>query len=260
MPDPVHSFDGVPIAYETHGEGAPALVLVHGWSCDRSYWAAQIEPLARALRVVAVDLAGHGESGLEREAWTIAAFGADVAAVVDTLGLDRVVLVGHSMGGDVILEAARRLPGRVAGLVWVDVYKRLGTPRTVEQVRRFMAPFQDEFREATRVFVRNMFPAEADPALVERVVSDMAAAPPSIAIAAMHAATTYDREVREVLDHLGLPRVAINPEQPPTDLESMKRHGFDVVLMPGVGHFPMMEDPERFNALLREVVEARWVG
>jgi pimeloyl-ACP methyl ester carboxylesterase len=53
--------DGFSIAYETLGEGSPALVFVHGWSCDRSYWAAQLEPFSRDFRVVAVDLAGQGE-------------------------------------------------------------------------------------------------------------------------------------------------------------------------------------------------------
>src|SRR5262245_57460546 len=81
----VPSADGVPIAYEVHGQG-PALVLVHGWSCDRSYWKEQIEYLSPQYQLVLIDLAGHGESGLGRKDYTMAAFGADVAAVVDSLG------------------------------------------------------------------------------------------------------------------------------------------------------------------------------
>jgi DNA-binding transcriptional LysR family regulator len=56
----VASADGVPIAYEVHGQGSPALVLVHGWSCDRSYWQGQVEPLSRHYQVITLDLAGHG--------------------------------------------------------------------------------------------------------------------------------------------------------------------------------------------------------
>src|SRR5882762_1994438 len=92
--------DGIRIAYEVHGEGTPALVFVHGWSCDRNYWKGQLEPFAEQFKVVAIDLAGHGESELGRKAWTIGAFGADVAAVVKALGLQHVILIGHSMGGD----------------------------------------------------------------------------------------------------------------------------------------------------------------
>ena len=96
------SYDGTQVAYEVFGVGPQTLVFVHGWSCDRSYWNAQIEPLSRNYQVVTLDLAGHGESGLSRNSWTIAGFGSDVAAVVTDLDTDCVVLIGHSMGGDVI--------------------------------------------------------------------------------------------------------------------------------------------------------------
>ena len=245
------SADGVLVSYESHGQGPP-LVLVHGWSCDRTYWDGQA-PLAGEYQLVTIDLAGHGHSGQGRSGWTIAAFGDDVAAVVEALSLERAILVGHSMGGDVIVEAARRLEGMVAGLVWVDVYKRLGAPRTPEQVRTQMAPFRADFIPATHYFVRDMFPPGADPLLVDRVAADMAAAPRAIALEAMESAMTCEAAITAGLQELRLPAVAINPDDRPTDLESMARYGIEVVLMPGVGHFPMMEDPERFNALLRQV-------
>jgi pimeloyl-ACP methyl ester carboxylesterase len=253
--DVVTSADGIRIAYETHGEGTAALVFVHGWSCDRSYWNGQLQPFSRQFKVIAIDLAGHGESGLGREAWTMEAFGGDVAAVVKELGLERIILIGHSMGGDVIVAAARRLPGRVAGLVWVDTYKQLETQRTPEQVQAFVAPFRADFVEKTRAFVRGMFPPSADRSLVERVAVDMSAAPPAVALEAMASAINFDREIPGALKELKLPVVAINPDTPPTDIASMERHGVEVVVMSGVGHFLMMEDPERFNPLLRTVID-----
>jgi pimeloyl-ACP methyl ester carboxylesterase len=253
--DVVTSSDGVPIAYEVHGQGTPALVFVHGWSCDRTYWEGQLHPLSLRFRVVAVDLAGHGESGLARGKWTIRAFGEDVAAVVDKLELGRVILIGHSMGGDVILEAARRLPGRVAGLVWVDTYRELGTPVANEELEAFWAPFDADFVEATRAFVRGTFPPDADSALVERVAADMSAAPPAIALQTIRSATSFYSEVPSVLRELTLPLVAINPDHKSTDMESMGRHGIEVVLMSGAGHFLMMEDPQRFNRLLETVID-----
>lgn len=92
------SADGVRIAFEVHGQGPLALVFVHGWSCNRSFWAGQIEPFSKQFKVVAVDLAGHGDSGRNRERWTIQSYGDDVAAVVEKLNLNRVILIGHSMG------------------------------------------------------------------------------------------------------------------------------------------------------------------
>src|SRR5687768_8178230 len=113
-PKTVSSFDGVPISYEVYGSGkSPTLVFVHGWSCDRSYWDAQRIPLSKQYQIVTLDLAGHGQSGMGREAWTIASYGEDVAAVVKELDLEDAILIGHSMGGDVIVEAARHLPKRL---------------------------------------------------------------------------------------------------------------------------------------------------
>ncbi len=81
--DSVTSADGVMIHYEVVGEGEPTLVFVHGWSCDRGYWKGQVDEFAKTYQVVTVDMGGHGESGLGREDWTLAAFGDDVAAVVN---------------------------------------------------------------------------------------------------------------------------------------------------------------------------------
>jgi pimeloyl-ACP methyl ester carboxylesterase len=253
--DFVTSPDGIPIAYEVHGEGSPALVFVHGWSCDRSYWAGQLEPFSRQFKVVAVDLAGHGESGLGRKAWTMESFGDDVAAVVKKLGLERVILIGHSMGGDVIAEAARRLPGRVVGLVWLDTYKQLGRGRTAEEVEAFAAKFRANFVDTTRVFVRGMFLPSSDRSLVERVAMDMSAAPPTVALGAMESAFSYSRTMPRTLVQLNLRVIAINPDNGPTDVASLQRYGVQVIFMPGVGHFLMMEDAERFNGLLRTAID-----
>jgi pimeloyl-ACP methyl ester carboxylesterase len=159
------------------------------------------------------------------------------------------------MGGDAIVEAARRLPGRVAGLIWVDTYTQLGTPRTPEQVQALVAPFRANFVESTRVFVRAMFPPTADRSLVERVAADMSAAPPEVALGAMVSSLSFDREIPPALQELKLPVVALNPDNRPTDKPSLERHGVEVVIMPGVGHFLMMEDPERFNPLLQTAIE-----
>jgi pimeloyl-ACP methyl ester carboxylesterase len=252
----VPSYDGVPVTCEVHGAGAPILVFVHGWSCDRSYWKGQLEPLSHRFQVMAVDLGGHGESGLGRPFWTIASFGGDVAAVVEELGAsDPVVLIGHSMGGDVILEAARLLRQRVMGLVWVDTRSQLGRLRAPGQVEEFMAPFHADFPATTRDFVRRMFRAGADESLIKWVAGDMAAAPPGVALSALGASLAYDREVLPALQNLNVPLVAINADYQSTNIESMNKHGVEVVLMPDSGHFLMMEDPGRFNGLLAGVID-----
>jgi pimeloyl-ACP methyl ester carboxylesterase len=251
----VPSADGVPIAYEVHGQGSPALILVHGWSCDRSYWKEQVEYLSAQYQLVLIDLAGHGESGLGRKDYTMASFGEDVAAVVDKLALEHVVLVGHSMGGDVVVEAARHLKGRVTGLVWVDDYKSLGTPRSAADVDAMVAKFRKDFRGTTTSMVRGLFGPDADPKLVERVARDMASAPPQVAVSALQNSFSNDREIPAALAELKLPVRAINADNAPTDHESLAKYGVTAFVMPGVGHFLMLEDPARFNRSLDSVVK-----
>jgi pimeloyl-ACP methyl ester carboxylesterase len=202
-----------------------------------------------------MDLAGHGESGVGRAAWTMPAFGDDVVAVVEKLGLEEMVLIGHSMGGDVIVEAALNLPGRVAGLVWADTYDTLGEPSTPEEIEAFQVPFREDFVTATRDLVRGMFVPSSHADLVEWVVSDMSAAPPEIAVDALGHAIGNDRAILTALRKLTTSVVAINPDHRSTDIEALQRHGVKAVLMSGVGHFLMMEDPASFNRLLGETIE-----
>jgi len=250
------SIDGVPIAYEVLGEGTPALVFVHGWSCDRSYWKGQLEHFSRRHKVVAIDLAGHGGSGTERKKYTIESFGADVATIVDKLDLQHVILIGHSMGGDVIAAAARQLPGnRIEGLVMVDTYKKLGAGRTPEEVDAFIAKFHTSFKDSVRSLVRSMFSTNADTAVIEWVANDMASAPPAIALSALESAFSYSREITKTLLEIKLPVTAINSDNAPTDTVAMQRYGVQVVVMNGLGHFLMLEDPKHFNSVLEGVIE-----
>ena len=252
--DSVASVDGVMIQYEMAGVGNPALVFVHGWSCDRSYWKQQIEEFSKTNKVVAIDMGGHGGSGLNREDWTVSAFGADVAAVVDALGLDSVILIGHSMAGGVNIEAARLLPDRVIALIGADTYQDVETTYTPEQVAGFVAPFKADFAATMDGFVRGMFPPTADSALVDRIAADMASAPPEVAVSAFE--NYISGNTMEMLEHISVPIRAVNADIWPTNIEANRKYmeSFEVKIIPGCGHFVMQEKPAEFNRLLRETV------
>jgi pimeloyl-ACP methyl ester carboxylesterase len=248
------SADGVPIHYRVEGRGDPALVFVHGWSCDASYWDAQVKAFRGRHRVVTIDLAGHGRSGTGRADWTIPAFAEDVVAVIRHLDLKRSVLIGHSMGGPVTLEVARMLPERVAALVPVDTLQDAEMELSPDELEAFLGSLRDDFVGATGKFVRGMFPADAESALVDKVAGDMSSAPPEVAIGAMRGIFTYD--VRAALSQVRTPIRCINSEMHPTMLEINRRYApqFEVVTMPGLGHFPMLEKPRAFNRLLARAV------
>jgi pimeloyl-ACP methyl ester carboxylesterase len=247
--------DGVAIRYEVAGRGDPTLVFVHGWSCDRSYWRPQIDHFAASHRVVALDLGGHGESGLERKDWTMAAFAGDVRAVVEGLGLQKVVLVGHSMGGPVILEAARLMPDRVVALVPVDFFSDVDRRFTAEERKGFLAPMRADFPKITKAFVRKeMFTPRSDSAFAERIAGDMAAASPAVAVSAMENLLQYDQGA--ALAAAKPPLRLINSDLWPTDLEALRRHNpkISLAVLPGVGHFLMTEAPDEFNRILARAV------
>ena len=250
------SADGIPIHYDVQGNGATALVFVHGWYCNRRFWDQQVGYFAPRYTVVSLDLAGHGALGRDRIQWTVAAFGQDVVAVVEQLGLEQVVLIGHSSGGQVIVEAARRLPRSVIGLVGADTWPNLEQPLTPAQVAETLAPFRTNFVEAMRTFARNLFVPTSDPALMEHVVATMSAAPPYIAIGVREEGLENGRNLQAGLQEVTAPKITINAESwRPTNMAAMQHHGIEVVLMSGVGHCVMMEDPQTFNRLLDEVVQ-----
>ena len=249
------SADSVEIAYTVRGEGEPALVFVHGWCCDGTYWRDQVDSFSKTHKVVTVDLGGHGKSGMGREAWTVEAFGEDVVAVVEKLGLDDVILVGHSMGGAVNIEAARRMPGRVVGLIGADTYQNLEREFSKEQRDGFLSTFRVDFAGATEAFVRGMFPPGADSVLVAKVAGDMSSAPSEVGIGAMESLLGY--KTMGAFEGLKIPVYSINSDLFPTDVEAGRRqaYSFEVTYMPGRGHFVMLEDPETFDTLLAGMID-----
>ncbi len=248
------SADGVPIAYSVEGTGEVAVVLIHCWSCDRTYWRAQVEPLMATYKVVSLDLAGHGTSGVEREEWTLASFGADVAAVAEALGLERVILVGHSMGAPVALEAALLLAGKVLGVVAVDALHDVGNRPDPQQWQGVVESYESDFNGTCNQSVRSMFLDTADPELVESTALAMCSGPPEIATELIRRFGAYDQAA--AMGAVAVPVRAINSAKYPTNVEGNREHAadFDVRVMEGVGHFPMLEVPGELNRLLSEVL------
>jgi pimeloyl-ACP methyl ester carboxylesterase len=253
----VPSDDGVAIRYRVLGKGEPALIFIHGWSCDSTYWDAQLDPFAAHYTVVTLDLAGHGNSGTTRAEWTMDAFGDDVAAVARQISNRRLILIGHSMGGPVALEAARRLKHRVIGIVGVDTFGNIGLPPATEQeLKSRIDPLRRDFPTAMRDYVmRRLFGPRSDPELVRRIADDMASEPAGIAIGSLIGLNNMNFSA--ALGDISVPIVAINSDRLPTDVDRIRLHAptFRLKVIPGVGHFVMIEDPARFNATLEQTVQ-----
>jgi pimeloyl-ACP methyl ester carboxylesterase len=250
----VESFDGTGISYIIEGDGEPVLLFIHGWSCEKTYWEYQIDEFSKDYTVVAVDLAGHGESEIKRENYTIPAYGKDVAAVAEENDLKNIILIGHSMGGAVAIEAARLLGDNVIGIVGADTFHDLTAKYSEEDKAEYIKPFKDNFRGNCKAFAESMFPENSNKKIVEAVVNDLVAAPENVAISSFENLLNYDPIPS--LNSISVPIIAINSTFISTNTvgNRMVTDSFTVKIMKGVGHFVMLEDPETFNKYLKEAI------
>jgi pimeloyl-ACP methyl ester carboxylesterase len=250
--------DNVHIEYHVYGHGNPAALLVHGWACDENYWHAQLDALKARYTVVTLNLAGHGASGGNRTDWSIGNYAQDVAAVAREIPNPQLVLVGHSMGADVALAATPLIGERVIGVVAVEALRSVGEPPlTARDIDRRVAPFSADFVGTTRNFVSSsLFEPGADPALVQKVAYNMSLRPPAVAVPSLRALLSMD--LAGLLPSIHVPVYAINSDLLPTDAARIRRslRDFHLDVLDHSGHFLMLEDPARFNALLLQDLAA----
>lgn len=249
------SADGVELSFTHRGSGETALVLIHGWMCDSTFWEAQVDVFAEEFAVVAVDLGGHGESGRDRKKWTISSLGSDVQAVVEAANLRRVILVGHSMGGPVALYAAQLMPQKVIGVVGVDTLADAEFRWDPDRVGQIVERYREDFVGTCGVFVKMMFTDQSEQNLVESVTARMCDAPPEIAIALFEDTSSYDMKAQFEAVHV--PVRCINADGFPTQVESNRKYSddYDAIIMKEAGHFLMMERPAEFNQHLQTVLD-----
>jgi pimeloyl-ACP methyl ester carboxylesterase len=248
---------GLRVHYKSFGDGPQALVLVHGWTCDMSFWRLQVPELSRRGRLIVIDLPGHGASDKPEVRYTMDLFARAVDAVLDDAGIEKAVLVGHSMGAVVVRQCYRRHPERVAALVTVDGALRsmLTDPKQIDAfVARFEAP---DYRERMAEFVRAMFPKEAPAELVSGVEATMSATPQHVAVSAMRG--MLDPAIWSA-DPIGVPVGAVMADSPAwSDFEAFLRTlspRVEYRVVPGASHFLMLEKPSEFEAALNSVLDA----
>lgn len=252
--------NGVGINHSACGDGEITLLFVHGWCIDQSYWSNQIEAFCSDYKVVTLDLPGYGKSGSNRESWTIEEYGKDIVAVIDQLRLTNVVLIGHSMGGDIILEAANTNKAVIA-LIGIDNFKQVGIEYNDEmqaEIAGFMAMLKQNFREIAPAYAEGvLFHPSTDSLVKSRVMNDFKNADSTIAIAGLEALFEYTTKEFEQLSMLKQKIYLINSDATPTNVEGLETAGvtYEVVDINATGHYPMIEKPDEFNHLLKQTIE-----
>ena len=256
-------FDAGVLQYVDAGQGGLPVVLVHGWACSSEFWKEQLGPVSAGRRVLAVDLPGHGGSA-SAGPFTQETLARAVLAVMDHAGVDRAVLVGHSMGASVIRRVAVLAPQRAAGLVLVDgaiLFPPADAAASAswrEEMERFAAEFEGEQADATTTSFINAMHAPATPqALRDWVLARMLATPVAVRYGAM---LGFVQGALDPLPAVTAPTLAVYAasEDTPPNLEPLLRQLFPALeyhLLSGPGHFLMLEDPARVNAMLQAWLE-----
>jgi pimeloyl-ACP methyl ester carboxylesterase len=247
---PAIDHEGARVAYEVHGQGEPAAVLLHGWCCDRGTMAPIAEHLRQGRRVVAVDLRGHGESTPAPADLTIPAFARDVVAVTRALAVEKPLLVGHSLGALVALEVDRARGHDASALVFVEPAAIARTEEIERAVGDLAAALRRDCRGAQQSLAGVLFSRYDDPARSDALLAGMLRVEERVAIESYGAILAFDAEraAREVT----APVLSIDAAKPVNSARSL-RPFFARFLggrVAGAGHFAQLEVPEQVNAMM----------
>ena len=246
------------------GRGAPPLVFVRGFACDHADWRFQTDFFSKTHEVVACDLRGHGATPGRPHECSIEHYGGDVAALVNNLELRGVFLIGHSMGCRVVLEAARLLPKRVAGVVLVDGSRQgSGDPDAAETAARSL--IKNDYPAFATTLFRQMFFKETkeSEAIVARAVRTSASFGPELwprmarwdaaqVESALAAVRGRILAIQSTTRNAQLQRSPMKPGDTSPWLDLVKCYGARVEIVPDTGHFTQLEAPQRVNQLIAE--------
>ncbi len=260
---PTLPVDGVPIHYEETGSGHPILCLIHGAGGNALSWIRQLEGLAGAARVIAIDLPGHGQSGgaptrPTPPAWvparvpgsSIDGYATAVGAFVERAGLGRVVLGGHSMGGAISQTLALARPDLIDGLILLGTGARLRVlPVAFERLRA-------DYAEGCAFLNSFAFSPGAAEGLREGARVSMLMNRPEVTIGDFTACNSFD-----LMDRIGgikAPTLVIcgldDQLTPPKYSEFLAQRipQARLTLVEQAGHYVHLEQPEIVNAQIRQ--------
>jgi pimeloyl-ACP methyl ester carboxylesterase len=268
---PYFELQGTRLFYERQGEGNPPLVFVHGFACAHDDWRAQVDFFRPRQGVMVCDLRGHGASTGDPARCDVETYGADVSALLHALNLPPAVLIGHSLGCRVALQAYLDAPKRVAGLALVDG-SRVGTgnPQAAEEAMRQHVRTVG-YTTMMRAFFDDMFLEGSDPSVKEYIVSRALALPEAVGASLFSRLIRWDAQYMDAaLSQVAVPLLAIqstyiNPERVRVQLQvgattpwlELVRHHVptaQIEIVSGAGHFTMLDKPQAVNQLLASFV------
>jgi pimeloyl-ACP methyl ester carboxylesterase len=243
------------IAYEMSETGSQAMLFVHGFAADRTYFRPQLAQLSDSRKTVALDLRGHGLSSAATAA-TLDDFAEDVIAIADAAGLDSAVICGHSMAGVVGLKVALARPELVRGVAMIESTVLFPPEVRASALANLVPALAGEHgREALRGFFEGVILSRFDPPdLVQRVLGDVARI--SLELAHAFFASLWSSDYAAELQAARCPLLYIHT-QAPTDLQRLRQLRPDALVgeVIGSGHYPHLTAPDQVNSMLKRFLE-----
>ncbi|PYI91355.1 MAG: hypothetical protein DME97_13770 [Verrucomicrobia bacterium] len=248
--------DGAKVHYTEHGAGDNALLFVHGWSCDETFWAAPAQALGAKFHVITIDLPGHGQSDKPQIAYTMDLYARAIDAVLRDAKVKAATLIGHSNGTPVIRQFYRKFPEKTRALVIVEGGLRpFGDKAMME---KFLARLKEpNYEENTSKLIDSMTRSIQDTALREKIKTAMLRTPPYVAASEFEA--TLDPNLWKP-DKINVPVLMVLAKQPTwsAEYEQFVRGivpDLDYQVWEGVSRFLMMEKPEQINSAVVAFLE-----
>jgi len=249
--------DGLQLYYEQEGTGEPELLFVHGWCCDHTFYGPQVDHFKASHRVTTVDLRGCGESSKPDHGYDIPTLADDIAWLCDQAGITSPIVVGHSLGGMIVIELAARYPKLPRAVVADDPGPIDPTPRTVSIFEAFADELDGPDGEnVRRAWVEDGAGPSADEKLSRWIVETMCAVPLPIAASV----------IRNLLDWNGVGALGLC-EVPLLILSSGPYESNDPIRLSqikpdacfgmtvGAGHFHQLETPGQVTAMIERFLE-----
>lgn len=248
--------DGVTLRYLDTGAGDPPILFIHGWCCNNTFWRDQVPHFSKKHRVVAADLRGHGESDKPDQDYTIEGFVDDVAWLINELKLEKPIVIGHSMGGTIALNLARKHRELTSAIVLVDspIYPLPEATQALAE-QTYAALKTPAYQGVAAGFVRMvMFNADSPPILVEEIISGMSSAPQRV----MHTALASTVASESILSGpISVPALFIRAATQIASEDGLRERypGMGVITVPGTAHFVQMEQPAATNNIISDFLD-----
>lgn len=252
----------VEINYYEQGNGHATLLFLHGWCIDGRYWKDQLSHFGKDYRVLALDLPGFGKSTAQRCQWTIEEYALDVVGFIEKMHLSNIVLIGHSMSGEIMLQASLANPSCIIGLIGIDNFKFVEvafTPEQKEMISEHFDKFETDFQNAAPEYAEYMlFHPSSPPAVKERVKANFRNADPVVALSTFVGLIQFSGATSSKLEQLNHKLYLINSDAVPTNTQGLNtrcKMGYSLETIHATGHYPMVEKAREFNTILEGVIE-----